>query len=1524
MKRLLLTFFALISWVAAQSQATQVWCENFDGATLSTTSTGTPGFAVDPNYQVSPANCMRGQYSALGASTLTSPVFSTLGQNFVVLEFWQICKIEPSDRAEIEFSLDGGTTWTLLNDDPVKQPLGPGNCFYQGAGTFFLNNNAFSEGSYTVDWLAGSNTAPLNSWWKKETFDLSLSLANQASVMLRFKVTDVFNGMGGRYGWLLDDICVTAAPCELVDPSITGCYPGFPCYTGTVFSLPPYDFYVSINDQSGIQFADIYYTINGGATQQFGGLLQLSDSLYAGQLTSGSTGDTICWWIEATDASGCNNFTRFPAIGSNCFVITDIPNPPFCDNFDGVASPTFTADPASVGTPWVLGSPSGALLNNPNSPLNVWGCGNVAGNPSYTNNVVSSIISTPLDFSTTTVANLTFYHNYDEESTWDGHRIDYSLDNGTTWNVLGTVFDPNGVNWYTDPALNSSNLPGWEGNSGGWIQSKYKLATVPGLMGTSGVLFRYVFTSDASVTREGVHIDDFCILVPCNDDIGVSAISAPPIGSGQPAGSSSTITVTLENFGQQNQTGFTIGYSIAGVNQPPVVFTNTLQAGQTVNFNLPSFTVPAGAYTVCIWTNLSSDCSNANDTICGSFIGIPTFTPQPSFCDDFDGANNGWSTLNGPTNPAGNNWELGTPAFGVTSSTNSGINSWDINLTSAYLNNAESYLFSPYFDFSSIGAGRITLAINYDTEANWDGLWLEYTSNNGANWQTVGSSIFPDPCGTNWYNDDNVISVNGPAWAGTSGGWIQASYKLCCTNNIFNNPTPIQFRFVFTADGVITGDGVSIDDFCIYAAQGDDVGISAIVSPSGGFPVGTSNPVVVTLENFGGTTITSTPISYTVNGGSVQTIIWNGSLAPCGTVNVTLPAFSIVQGNNVITAWTSLSSDTEASNDTSSSNVIGQPVIVPTYANSYFDNFDAGNIGWAPALDPTADPGTIWEFGTPAFGQTTGSYTPPTCWDVNLNAAVTGNANCWVTSPFFDFANAQGAVLRFWQNRNIYEFGDEFTVEYQVNSSGNWINLLTPPNPTQVVNWYNNGNSWDDASAGWEQSVYKNVYGAVGGPVLVQFRMRYSSLAFTNGEGVSFDNFEIFVPIPLSVQTVSVNTSVPCQFIYPGQPITFAAPIKNNGINPVFIHNATLVIDGSVVSVDNITYTPGVLAPDSTKIHNFNNTWIAAPGQHEVCVYTDSPNGALDLNQLDDTSCISVLVFDSVTTSQLPYCTSFESGNQWVTANSFSYCIRNDWEIGTPAKPNLSGAHTGNIAWSTNLTGNYANKDSAGLFSALLRVQTNRCYKMSYFQRFRMEYGSDGGTVHYSDDYGASWDRLDFTGTPNIQLFGASPNYTYVSELDPTDPNAKGFTGTRNNWVKHEKTFRPDIDGQIIIRWRFASDFSVVDEGWDVDDFCFEDLGVCAPIGVDEYAINNFGLSQNYPNPADDNTTFELSIPEAGQVRIVLSDILGQVIEVIAEENMAAGIHTIRLNTATIAPGLYTYTMTYQGEQITKRMMITR
>jgi hypothetical protein len=277
-----------------------------------------------------------------------------------------------------------------------------------------------------------------------------------------------------------------------------------------------------------------------------------------------------------------------------------------------------------------------------------------------------------------------------------------------------------------------------------------------------------------------------------------------------------------------------------------------------------------------------------------------------------------------------------------------------------------------------------------------------------------------------------------------------------------------------------------------------------------------------------------------------------------------------------------------------------------------------------------------------------------------------------------------------------------------------------------------------------------------------------------------------------------------------------------------------------------------------------------------------------------------------------------------VTANALTYRNSSIWQVGTPAQTFLNTAHTGANAWSLLLDSNYTNRDSSGLFSSLFRVEPNHCYKLTYWQAFRMEYGSDGGNVATSTDYGANWKTIDFTGTPGAVLFGPNTDYTYVNALDPTDPSQKGWTGTRNNWFKVEKVIRPDTATQLIVRWRFASDYSSREEGWSIDDVCFEDLGVCTPLGINEFAVANFGMSQNYPNPTTDLTSFEYMIPEQGAVKITVTNVFGQVVDVLADGEMMSGKHTVNINTATYASGIYTYTLYYNNEQVTKRMVVAK
>lgn len=72
-----------------------------------------------------------------------------------------------------------------------------------------------------------------------------------------------------------------------------------------------------------------------------------------------------------------------------------------------------------------------------------------------------------------------------------------------------------------------------------------------------------------------------------------------------------------------------------------------------------------------------------------------------------------------------------------------------------------------------------------------------------------------------------------------------------------------------------------------------------------------------------------------------------------------------------------------------------------------------------------------------------------------------------------------------------------------------------------------------------------------------------------------------------------------------------------------------------------------------------------------------------------------------------------------------------------------------------------------------------------------------------------------------------------------------------------------------------------------------------------EKISTEFNLSQNYPNPFNPETTIEFSLPERSSARIVLINILGQVVKEVSNGYYSAGRHQIKLNASNLPSGVY-------------------
>lgn len=131
-----------------------------------------------------------------------------------------------------------------------------------------------------------------------------------------------------------------------------------------------------------------------------------------------------------------------------------------------------------------------------------------------------------------------FWHRYDLQSAKDGGRLEFSLDDGTTWfDVLasgsGAAFASNGYN----STIKSKGQPlAWSGSSGGFIETIINLTNTSKYAGHS-LQVRWIIATDGSTASNGWYVDSISL-------IGGGDLTNQPPSITTAATSSSTETQT--------------------------------------------------------------------------------------------------------------------------------------------------------------------------------------------------------------------------------------------------------------------------------------------------------------------------------------------------------------------------------------------------------------------------------------------------------------------------------------------------------------------------------------------------------------------------------------------------------------------------------------------------------------------------------------------------------------------------------------------------------------------------------------------------------------------------------------------------------------------------------------------------------------------------------------------------------------------------------------------------------------------
>jgi len=95
-------------------------------------------------------------------------------------------------------------------------------------------------------------------------------------------------------------------------------------------------------------------------------------------------------------------------------------------------------------------------------------------------------------------------------------------------------------------------------------------------------------------------------------------------------------------------------------------------------------------------------------------------------------------------------------------------------------------------------------------------------------------------------------------------------------------------------------------------------------------------------------------------------------------------------------------------------------------------------------------------------------------------------------------------------------------------------------------------------------------------------------------------------------------------------------------------------------------------------------------------------------------------------------------------------------------------------------------------------------------------------------------------------------------------------------------------------------------------------------IEVDFGAPKKFELSQNYPNPFNPTTTIRFNLPETGNAKLTLYNVLGQEIRTLINEYKESGVYTINLDASELNSGMYIYKLESGSFIQTRKMTLVK
>jgi hypothetical protein len=311
---------------------------------------------------------------------------------------------------------------------------------------------------------------------------------------------------------------------------------------------------------------------------------------------------------------------------------------------------------------------------------------------------------------------------------------------------------------------------------------------------------------------DGYSFDNIRLSIAEND-LSLQRISSPDSLSCN-AGNK-TLRVAIRNNSNVPLNNIPVSYRLD--NNAPVSETVPFINANSENeysFSTP-LTTANSVHQLDVWLGLPEDNYKANDSILNFEIYSSNTISSFPYLQTFEDDNGGFFTTG-----TYESWQWGqidTITRSLLKRPSNGNNGLFTSLNSTYKPNESSYLYSPCFNLSQLTKPVLSFAHFSAQENNRDFHTIEYSTNNGTNWQRLGTN----GAGTNWFDATTNI------WNTSLSRWHTSSIDIPV-----NSPN-LRFRFLLSSDAATQREGIGIDDIHIFEKETiyEDVDITNLELP---------------------------------------------------------------------------------------------------------------------------------------------------------------------------------------------------------------------------------------------------------------------------------------------------------------------------------------------------------------------------------------------------------------------------------------------------------------------------------------------------------------------------------------------------------------------------------------------------------------------------------------------------------------------------------------------------------------------